>query len=83
MNSRAKKIQGLAKMVRICLGEFEGRTNFLVIEIDDFGVILGNTFLSTTSIAVLPHWEVLWSYIKRVLASCVAIINLPRPKIEP
>lgn len=55
VNSQATKIQGLGKNVRVCLGEFEGRMDLMVIEIDDFEEFFGNTFLTAAYVGVLPH----------------------------
>lgn len=57
VNSPAKQIQGLAKGVQICLGEFNERANFMIMEINDFEVILSNNFFVSAYIGVLPYLE--------------------------
>lgn len=41
--------------MRVCLGEYEGLVDLMLIEIDDFDLILGNTFMRTSSVGVFPH----------------------------
>lgn len=41
--------------VLIQLGEWQGKTNLLVITIDDFELILAMEFLKTIQPAIVPH----------------------------
>lgn len=62
MNSSAKQIQGLAKRVQICLGEFSDQPDFMIMDIVDFKVILGNTFFVSACIGGLPYLGVMVMY---------------------
>lgn len=55
VNSQVKPVQGLAQSVRVCLGEYEWRMNLIVIEMDDFEVIIGNLFMRTTCVGVFSN----------------------------
>ncbi|KAL0433642.1 UNVERIFIED_CONTAM: hypothetical protein Slati_2698500 [Sesamum latifolium] len=55
INSAAQPIAGVAKSVLIKVGAYEGKTNFSVVVMDDFKLILGLDFLRDTRTAVLPH----------------------------
>ena len=45
VNSKAKPVLGIAYRVKLKVGEWTGKVNFLVMELDDFDVILGDEFL--------------------------------------
>ena len=45
VNSEAKPVLGIAYGVKLKVGEWTGKVNFLVMELDDFDVILGDEFL--------------------------------------
>ncbi|KAL0411415.1 UNVERIFIED_CONTAM: hypothetical protein Slati_3731200 [Sesamum latifolium] len=55
INSAAQPIAGVVKSVLIKVGPFEGKTNFSVVVMDDFKLMLGLDFLRDTRTAVLPH----------------------------
>ena len=48
VNSQVKQIEGIARDVPISLGEYEGRVDLTVIELDDFDLILGISFMHST-----------------------------------
>ena len=56
VNSEAKPVLGIAYGVKFKVGEWIGNVNFLVMELDDFDVILGDEFLVA---ALLPFFGVL------------------------
>lgn len=41
--------------VGVKLGSYEGKINMMVIEIDDFDIKLGNTFLKLDKICIMTH----------------------------
>ena len=55
VNSQAKQIDGMARNVRIRLGDYEGRMDLMVIEMDDFDLIIGNAFMRTAGVGVFPQ----------------------------
>ena len=55
VNSQARSVEGIARNVRICLGDYEGQTDLMVIEMDDFDLIIGNAFMGTAGVGVFPH----------------------------
>ncbi|KAK2983048.1 hypothetical protein RJ640_001865 [Escallonia rubra] len=54
INSVAQPIAGIARSVLIKIGPYEGRTNFSVVTVDDFKLILGLEFLRDTKTTVMP-----------------------------
>ncbi|KAK3020048.1 hypothetical protein RJ639_003361 [Escallonia herrerae] len=54
INSAAQPVAGIARYVLIKIGPYEGRTNFSVVIIDDFKLILGLEFLRDTKTTVMP-----------------------------
>lgn len=40
--------------MRVYLGEYEGQVDLMVIEMDDFDLILGNAFMRTAVMGVFP-----------------------------
>ncbi|KAK3043775.1 hypothetical protein RJ639_001971 [Escallonia herrerae] len=54
INSAAQPVAGKARSVLIKIGPYEGRTNFLVVIMDDFKLILGLEFLHDTKTTVMP-----------------------------
>ena len=57
VNSQARQVEGIARNVRISLGEYEGRVDFLVVELDDFDLILGMPFMRSAGVGVFPQLE--------------------------
>ena len=45
VNSKAKPISGITFGVKFEVGEWIGKVNFLIMQLDDFNVILGDEFL--------------------------------------
>ncbi|KAK2987590.1 hypothetical protein RJ640_027891 [Escallonia rubra] len=54
INSAAQPVAGIARSVLIKIGLYEGRTNFSVVIMDDFKLILGLEFLRDTKTTVMP-----------------------------
>ncbi|KAK2979824.1 hypothetical protein RJ640_010715 [Escallonia rubra] len=54
INSAAQPVAGTARSVLIKIGPYERRTNFLVVIMDDFKLILGLEFLRDTKTTVMP-----------------------------
>ncbi|KAK2988654.1 hypothetical protein RJ640_008994 [Escallonia rubra] len=54
INSAAQPVAGIARSVLIKIGPYEGRTNFSVVIMDDFKLILGLEFLRDTKTTVMP-----------------------------
>ncbi|KAL0386374.1 UNVERIFIED_CONTAM: hypothetical protein Slati_4605400 [Sesamum latifolium] len=54
-NSAVQPIADVAKSVLIKVGLLEGKSNFSVVVMDEFKLILELEFLQDTCIAVLPH----------------------------
>ncbi|KAK2996107.1 hypothetical protein RJ639_029454 [Escallonia herrerae] len=54
INSAAQPVAGIARSVLIKIGPYEGRTNFSVVIMDDFKLILGLEFLHDTKTTVMP-----------------------------
>lgn len=55
INSQARPVVGRGMDVLIQLGEWQGKTDLLVITIDDFELILAMKFLKTIQAAIVPH----------------------------
>ena len=54
VNSKAKPVLGIAYGVKFKVDEWTRKVNFLVMELDDFDVILGGEFLVAAKAALLP-----------------------------
>ncbi|KAK3014019.1 hypothetical protein RJ639_008652 [Escallonia herrerae] len=55
INSAAQPVAGIARSVLIKIGPYEGRTNFSVVIMDDFKLILGLEFLRDTK--TTARWQ--------------------------
>ena len=55
VNSKAQKIQGIAKDVLLQVGECKGKINLLCVPLDDFNLILGIDFFLKSKAALIPH----------------------------
>ncbi|KAK3018410.1 hypothetical protein RJ639_004709 [Escallonia herrerae] len=53
INSAAQPVAGIARSILIKIGPYEGRTNFSVVIMDDFKLILGLEFLRDTKTTVM------------------------------
>ena len=55
VNSKAQKIQRVAKNVPMQIGDWKGTCNLLCVPLDDFDLILGVDFLLRVKVALIPH----------------------------
>ena len=55
VNSKAQKIQGVAKNVPMQMGDWKGMCSLLCVPLDDFDLILGVDFLLRAKVALIPH----------------------------
>ena len=55
VNSKAHKIQGVAKNILMQVGDWKGTFNLLCVSLDDFNLILGVDFLLKAKVALIPH----------------------------
>ncbi|KAK2978469.1 hypothetical protein RJ640_003223 [Escallonia rubra] len=55
VNAEAKPLQGMVRMVEICLGKWKGFVDFSVARMDDFKVVLGLDFLRQVNALVSPY----------------------------
>lgn len=57
VNFETRQIAGAAKDVSITLRTWNGRTNFMVIPLDDFQIILGMGFLQVEKVMLMPQFR--------------------------
>ena len=55
VNSKAQRIQGIAKDVLLQVSEWKGKINLLCVPLDDFNLILGIDFFLKSKAALIPH----------------------------
>ena len=55
MNSKAQKIQEVAKNLPLQVGKWKGKCTLLCVPLDDFDLILGVDFFLKAKVALLPH----------------------------
>ncbi|RVW19037.1 Retrovirus-related Pol polyprotein from transposon 17.6 [Vitis vinifera] len=55
VNSKAQKIQRVAKNVPMQIGDWKGTCSLLCVPLDDFDLILGVDFLLRAKVALIPH----------------------------
>ena len=55
VNSKAQKIQGIAKNVAVQVGNWKGKCNLMCVQLDDFDLILGVDFFLKAKVALLSH----------------------------
>ena len=54
VNSKAQRIQGIAKDVLLQVSEWKGKCNLLCVPLDDFNIILGIDFFLKSKSALIP-----------------------------
>lgn len=54
VNSKAKPVSGISFGVRFKVGEWTRKVNFLIMQLDNFDVIMGDEFFVATEVALLP-----------------------------
>ena len=55
VNSKAQRIQGIAKDVLLQVGEWKGKINLLCVPLDDFNLIIGIDFFLKSKATLIPH----------------------------
>ena len=55
VNSKAQRIQGIAKDVLLQVGEWKGKCNLLCVPLDYFNLIIGIDFFLKSKAALIPH----------------------------
>ena len=55
MNSKAQRIQGIAKDVLLQANEWKGKCSLLCVPLYDFNIILGIDFFLKSKAALIPH----------------------------
>ena len=55
VNSKAQKIQGVAKNVPMQIGDWKGTCNLLCVPLDDLDLIFDVDFLLRAKVALIPH----------------------------
>lgn len=55
VNSRAKPIMGVSKVVKVRIGDWQGELSFIVVPMDDFKVVLGLEFFSKVYAFSIPR----------------------------
>lgn len=46
---------GLAKDIPIMIGAWEGMVNLMVVPLNDYNLILENSFFANASVIIMPH----------------------------
>ena len=55
VNSKAQKIQGVAKNILMQIGEWKDTCNLLCVPLDNFDLIIDVDFLLRAKVALIPH----------------------------
>ena len=55
VNSAAKNVCGKVTDVSVCVGSWRGKLDFMVVPLDDFDLVLGNSFFIKARVALIPH----------------------------
>ena len=80
VNSPPIEILGIAKKVDTTLGEWMGKVDFTIVQIDDYEAILGMEFMKQFDAMVVPHLKKLYIYDGREdVPICVPTIGVTRP----
>lgn len=56
-NSQTKQVDEIAKNVRVCLGDYESQMDLMVIEIDEFELIICDSFMRIAGMRVFLQLE--------------------------
>ena len=57
VNSSPKQLNGIAREVDLCLGNWSGKVDFSVILMDDFKVVLGMEFFKKVNAFPMPYYD--------------------------
>lgn len=55
VNGDAKTIQGVARGVKLRIGDWRGKVNLTVVDMDDYPMVLGMEFLDKAQALVMPY----------------------------
>lgn len=55
VSSKSQLMSGLAKDVPIKIDVWEGMVNLMVVPLDDYNLILKNSFFTNVSVTIMPH----------------------------
>ena len=61
-NSPPDSVIGVAEKVDVTLGEWIGKVDFTVVQIDDYEAILGIEFMKGFDAMIVPHMKKLYIY---------------------
>ena len=62
VNSPPDSVIGVAEKVDVTIGEWTGRVDFTIVQIDDYEAILGMEFMKQFEAMVVPHFKKLYIY---------------------
>ena len=80
VNSKAKPILRIAFGVKFKVGKWTGKVNFLIMNLDDFDVILGDEFSVAAKATLLPFIGVILIFDEK--QPCYALARLARGKSQ-
>jgi len=55
VNSPLDSVIGVAKKVNVSIGEWIGKVDFTIVEIDDYEAVLGMEFMKQFEAMIVPH----------------------------
>ncbi|GAV75545.1 Asp_protease_2 domain-containing protein [Cephalotus follicularis] len=55
VNSQAQAVTSMAHSVKISMGAWEGKIDLMIVQLDDFDLILGSEFFIYEKIILIPH----------------------------
>ena len=70
INSGFEKVVGLTQQVPLKLGEWIGMSDFTVVPLDDFGVVLRQEFMKKEKVVPMPHFDGLAFISEKTQYSC-------------
>lgn len=62
VNSPPDFVIGVAEKVDVTLGEWKGKVDFIVVQINDYEVVLGMEFMKKFEAIMVPHMKKLYIY---------------------
>ena len=68
VNLEMERVEGVARQVSLKLGEWVGMTNFTIIPLDDFDVVLGQEFLKQRRQLLCPI-SIVWHFLRENILS--------------
>jgi len=55
VNSSVERVQGVAQKISLRIGEWAGVSDFTIVPLDDFEVVIGQDFMKKEKAVLLPH----------------------------